>query len=131
MTADLFHVGHLNAIANAYQICDQLYIGLLTDKAINKYKGKPPIIPYEERKLILRYVLFPLRGKIYKQKSINPLTGLKKTKADIMFSGDGFTKEEVAAADKLGVGKLIFKYCEQTSTTKIKERVIKIGRAHV
>jgi cytidyltransferase-like protein len=125
MTADLFHVGHINAILKANKLCDKLYIGLLTDKAIKKYKGQLPVIPESQRQCMLITMLNTFGYSIIMQGSINPFKNLKKWKADILFSGDGFTEEEQKAAEKLGIALCEFPYHEGQSTTKIKQRVIK------
>lgn len=61
-TFDLFHVGHLNLLKRCHEIAGengQVIVSLNTDEFIQKYKGKPPVICYEDRKTILeacRYV---------------------------------------------------------------------------
>ena len=41
MSADLLHPGHLNIIAKAREIGDEVIVGLLTDRAIASYKRLP------------------------------------------------------------------------------------------
>ena len=56
---DIFHQGHLNILKNTKALCDYLIVGVSTDELIIKSKGRPPIIPFEERISILeanRYV---------------------------------------------------------------------------
>ena len=55
-TFDLFHSGH----ANFLRLCRKLagddgkvVVSLNTDEFIQEYKGKPPIMSYQERKAIL------------------------------------------------------------------------------
>jgi glycerol-3-phosphate cytidylyltransferase len=61
-TFDLFHVGHLNLLKRCYEIAGpkgQVIVSLNTDEFIEKYKGKKPLMSYEDRKAILescRYV---------------------------------------------------------------------------
>ena len=55
-TFDLFHIGHLNLLKRCSQIAGtdgQVIVALNTDEFIENYKGKKPIIPYEDRKSIL------------------------------------------------------------------------------
>jgi glycerol-3-phosphate cytidylyltransferase len=55
-TFDLFHVGHLNLLKRCREIAGwtgQVIVSLNTDEFIYKYKGKNPVIPYEDRKAIL------------------------------------------------------------------------------
>jgi len=56
---DIFHQGHLNILKKTKELCDYLVVGVSTDELIIKSKGRPPVIPFEERISILeanRYV---------------------------------------------------------------------------
>ncbi|MDO6639521.1 adenylyltransferase/cytidyltransferase family protein [Shewanella sp. 5_MG-2023] len=56
---DIFHQGHLNILKKTKELCDYLVVGVSTDEVIINSKGRPPIIPFEERISILeanRYV---------------------------------------------------------------------------
>ncbi|WP_438499229.1 adenylyltransferase/cytidyltransferase family protein [Alteromonas australica] len=56
---DIFHQGHLNILKKTKQLCDYLIVGVSTDELIIQSKGRPPLIPFEERISILesnRYV---------------------------------------------------------------------------
>ena len=56
---DMFHIGHLNIIRRAKELCDYLIVGVSTDELVRKEKNKTPVIPYEERMAIieaLKYV---------------------------------------------------------------------------
>lgn len=46
---DIFHHGHLNIIQKSKALCDHLVVGISTDDLIVREKGKPPVIPFEER----------------------------------------------------------------------------------
>ncbi len=55
---DMFHVGHLNIIKNAKQLCDYLIVAVTTDEICQKYKHKTPIIKYEDRKAIVESIKY-------------------------------------------------------------------------
>lgn len=61
-TFDLFHAGHAHLLRQCRTLAGargRVVVGLNHDRFISLYKGKPPIMPYEERYAILlacRYV---------------------------------------------------------------------------
>ena len=83
---DLFHIGHLNVLKNAKELCDYLIVGVSTDEVVESYKHKKPIIPYEERKAIveaMRYV-----DKVVPQTDMDKMKAWDKLRFDVMFHGD-------------------------------------------
>lgn len=58
-TFDLFHKGHVNFLKKCKRFGGKVIVALNTDEFIQEYKGKPPVMTYEERKEALlgcRYV---------------------------------------------------------------------------
>lgn len=58
-TFDLFHSGHVNFLKTCRKFSNNITVALNTDDFIERYKGKKPIIPYNDRYNILmscRYV---------------------------------------------------------------------------
>lgn len=43
-TFDLFHIGHLNVINQAKELCDYLIVGVNSDHLVNEYKHHYPMI---------------------------------------------------------------------------------------
>lgn len=82
---DMFHIGHLNVIRRAKELCDYLIVGVSTDELVMQEKNKIPVIPYEERAAIveaLRYV-----DKVVPQTDKNKLGAWEKYHFDKMFVG--------------------------------------------
>ena len=56
---DMFHIGHLNILRRAKELCDYLIVGVSTDELVEHDKNKTPIIPFKNRCAIveaIRYV---------------------------------------------------------------------------
>ena len=45
---DMFHIGHLNILEKAKNMCNELIVGVSSDELVS-YKHKKAIIPFEER----------------------------------------------------------------------------------
>ena len=54
---DLFHIGHLNLLRNAKSMCDELIVGVTSEKLV-KYKFKTSVIPFDERIEIVRSIKY-------------------------------------------------------------------------
>jgi len=116
MTADLLHIGHLKALQQCAQR-GRVIVGLLSDECIKKYKGKPPIIPFEERRALLE-CLAPV-DEVRRQNTLKPdLTGI-----NYLASGDGFEPEEEQAAKEANCILANISYYQGQSTTLIKQKV--------
>lgn len=55
---DMFHIGHLNVIQHAKELCDYLIVGVSTDELVEREKDKTPVIPYEERAAIVSAIKY-------------------------------------------------------------------------
>lgn len=53
-TFDMGHLGHINLFRRCRELAlsDKVIIGLNTDEFITKYKGKPPVMTYQERSIM-------------------------------------------------------------------------------
>lgn len=126
---DLFHIGHLNLLKNAKGMCDKLIVGVTTDELV-KYKGKNPIIPFEDRIEIVRNIKYV--DAVVGQVDMDKLTMCKKLKASILFVGDDWYdtpkwdnyEREFKEA---GIQIVYFPYTIGVSSTKI-THVLKTAR---
>jgi len=82
---DLFHIGHLNLLRNAKGMCDKLVVGVTTDDLV-LYKGKKPLIPFEDRIEIVRACKYV--DAAVPQYDMDKLSMCKKLGARILFVGD-------------------------------------------
>tara|TARA_Y100001970_G_scaffold2704_1_gene3191 strand:+ start:44427 stop:45752 length:1326 start_codon:yes stop_codon:yes gene_type:complete len=84
LSADLIHQGHMNIIKVGRDL-GKVIVGLLTDEAISSYK-RLPLIPFEERKLIIEN----LKGvsKVIPQRTLDYVPNLIEIKPDYVVHGD-------------------------------------------
>ena len=131
MSADLIHPGHLNIIKEAAKLGD-LYIGLLTDKAIASYK-RLPYLAFEQRKAIIE----ALKGvvKVIPQETLDYRPNLEKLKPDFVVHGDDWkegvqrqTRQQVIDTLAKWGGQLVeVAYTEGISSTKLNTAVREVG----
>tara|TARA_Y100000385_G_C13026838_1_gene608807 strand:+ start:728 stop:1162 length:435 start_codon:yes stop_codon:yes gene_type:complete len=118
---DLFHVGHLNLLRNASNLCDKLIVGVSTDELVS-YKNKKAVIPHNERMEIVRNI----KGvdAVVPQENMDKFKMWELLKFDIMFVGDDWYGTEKwnkieAKFEEVGVKIIYFPYTKGISSTKI------------
>jgi glycerol-3-phosphate cytidylyltransferase len=116
---DLFHIGHLNLLKNAKGLCDKLVVGVTVDELV-EYKGKKPIIPFEERIEIVRSIKYV--DTTIPQYDMDKLTMCKKLGASVMFVGDDwYDTEKWKVYEKEfaqeGIKIIYFPYTKGTSSS--------------
>ena len=123
---DLFHIGHLNLLKNASCMCDKLIVGVTTDD-LSMYKGKFPMIPFNDRMEIVRSIKYV--SAVVPQDNMDKLSMCKKLKAKVMFVGDDWYNtpkwnEYEKEFESEGVQIIYFPYTKGTSSTKISEALL-------
>lgn len=129
-TFDLLHFGHFNFLKKCKQISDYVVVSLNTDEFVEKFKGRKPIMNFEERKKSLEYcqyvdeVIPNMHGKDSKPciLSVNPT---------ILAIGDDWAKKDYYkqmsfTQDWLDEHDVVLTYIPYTkgiSTTEIKSRL--------
>jgi len=53
-TFDMFHIGHLNLLHQASELCERLIVGVNTDQLVSEYKHKTPVVNEQDRAAIIR-----------------------------------------------------------------------------
>lgn len=136
-TFDLFHYGHVNFLRECHQLCTNtrpyIYVSLNTDWFIERFKGKPPIMSYNERRIVLE-------GCRYVDKVI-PNTGghdskiaIRRVKPDFIIIGDDWLdKDYMKQMDfdedwlsSMGIELVYVPYTREISSTEIKKRCKKL-----
>ena len=119
MAGDIIHPGHINFLKTCKFFCDWLVVGVMTDEAIEGYKGKKPIMTYTERVVIIENI------KVFDE--ISPQNTFEYSsimlhspfKPDIIFDSIEH-KRETGVTERM-----LIKYTEGISSTIIKERIRK------
>lgn len=53
-TYDMFHIGHLNLLRHAKELCETLIVGINSDALVQKYKNKTPVVNEHDRLEIIK-----------------------------------------------------------------------------
>lgn len=128
---DLFHVGHLNLLKHAKEMCDFLIVGVSTDDVVKANKHKKAVIPFEQRAEIvssIKYVDQVVAQTRYD--ADGKIEAATKYNADVVFVGsdwEGTKKwEEIEARLKrIGVDVVYLKHTDGISSTIIRETLHK------
>lgn len=128
-TFDLFHMNHVKFLKRCAEL-GSVTVSLNTDEFIEKYKGKPPIIPYEERAAVVagcRYVsaVVPNLG------GADSRVAIELVKPDIIVVGSDWARRDYYSQmgfdqdwlDERGIAMCYVPYGKGVSTTQIKERM--------
>lgn len=128
-TFDLFHRGHVAFLKRAASF-GKVVVSLNTDEFITEYKGKPPIMSYDERAEVLaacRYVhrVIPNTG------GADSRPAIEATQPDLIIVGSDWATRDYHAQmsfsqawlDAHGIGLLFLPYTKDISTTDIKARL--------
>lgn len=123
---DIFHEGHVELLKNAKSMCDKLIVGLTTDEQVS-YKGKYPIMSYNQRKIVLesnKYV-----DLVIPQHNHDKVDAWLKLKFDILFVGDDWYNSEQwnnyeKRLKEFGVKVVYFPYTRGISTTLLKRHIV-------
>ena len=83
---DMFHIGHLNLLNNARDLCEHLIVGVNSDELVTQYKHKLPVIPEEERRLIVANIKAVDACEIVN--TLDKVENYKRFHYDAVFIGD-------------------------------------------
>ena len=125
---DMFHVGHLNLINRAKDLCDYLIVGVNADELVREYKHKTPVIPEEDRRMIVENIRSVDECKIVY--TLDKKEAWMRFHFDAIFIGDDWkgnsrwleTEEQLRP---YGVKVVYLPYTHQVSSTMLKKDVDK------
>lgn len=131
---DMFHIGHLNLLKQAKELCDFLVVGVNSDELVWSYKKKATVIPSKDRAEIVRSVKYVDQCDIVY--SLDKFEQWKKYKFEAVFIGDDWkgnkrwieTEKEL---EKAGAVVIYLSYTPGISSTflrKEEKNAVKEGK---
>lgn len=117
---DLFHIGHLNILKRAKEMCEHLIVGVSTDELVLSYKQKTPAIPFDERIAIVEAIKYV--DEVIAQETRDKIVAYHEHKFDAMFVGDDWKGSEIfmeveKELNANGSEVVYFPYTQSTSST--------------
>lgn len=121
LVADVLHFGHLLYLENASKLCDALFVGILSDKAVMEKKPKP-IMSLAERINIVKSLKFVTC--VVCQDEYSPLNNCMAIRPDILIESS--SHKEMPANNfmkSIGARVIVLPYYSEQSSSNIKERI--------
>lgn len=123
---DMFHIGHLNILRKAKELCDYLIVGVTTDKLCYERKNKYPIIPEEDRKAIVESIRYV--DEVVLQEDMDKVRFVRDNNIDVVFVGsdwkgtDAWNNYERLFKD-IGCDVVYFEHTDKISSTILRDKI--------
>ena len=123
---DMFHIGHLNILKKAKEMCDCLIVGVTTDALCVSRKNKKPIICETERIAIVKAIRYV--DQVVLQEDMNKLATVKKYNVDVVFVGSDWKgtpswNEYEKQFAEIGCSVVYLDHTEGISSTILREKL--------
>lgn len=123
---DMFHIGHLNILKRAKELCDYLIVGVTTDALCYARKGKYPIICEAERMEIVAEMRCV--DQVVLQENMDKLAAVKKYHVDSVFVGSDWKgteawKQYEKEFAKVGCVVVYLDHTDGISSTILRDRL--------
>ncbi len=127
---DMFHVGHLNLLRSARMRSRFLVVGVASDEFADRLKGRPPVVPCDERIEIISAL--GIVDEVVIDRSLDKTLIWQQYPFDVIFKGTdwqstpkGYRLERAMA--QVGADVIYFPYTEQTSSTLLRSFLDEAG----
>lgn len=129
-TFDIFHYGHMNFLRRCSKLADTVVVALNTDEFIEQFKGRRPVMSYEERrKSLLEYPY--VNEVIPNVGGQDSRVTILQVQPDIIAIGDDWARKDYYAQmnftqewlDERDILLVYIPYTQGISSTEIKKRV--------
>lgn len=132
-TFDLFHAGHIKFLKACRRIAGEdgyVLIALNTDEFIEAYKGKPPVMTYEERKTVLLACKY-VDSVVPNLSGADSKPTIMTYEPDFIVIGDDWARKDYYAQmqftqewlDEQDIQLVYVPYTQGISTTDLKKRI--------
>ncbi|CAM3420680.1 adenylyltransferase/cytidyltransferase family protein [Nocardioides dubius] len=123
---DLFHVGHLNVLRQAREMCDVLVAGVVGDEIVRAVKGVQPFVPLRERLEIV--AALGIVDQVHAELTPSKVDAWQEVGFDRIFKGDdwrGTPKGDELERQMAEVGAEVvyFPYTVHTSSTQLRRAI--------
>lgn len=123
---DLFHIGHLNALRQARELCDVLVAGIVSDEVCEQVKGLRPFVPLEERLAIVDAI--GIVDATYAELTTDKLDAWRQVGFRRVFKGDDWRdtlrgRELERRVGTVGAEVVYFPYTAHTSSTQLRRAI--------
>ena len=131
-TFDLFHAGHVEFLRRCSQIADEVIVSLNSDQFIEKYKGKPPVMSYKERRTVINACKY-VDAVVLNTGGADSKPSIEPVKPDIIAIGSDWARKDYHAQmqfdqdwlDARDISLIYIPYTDGISSTDIKRRLSK------
>lgn len=125
---DMFHIGHLNILRRAKELCEILVVGVTTDELCFKRKNKYPIINEKERMAIVEAIRYV--DKVVPQSDMDKIRPVKELGADAVFVGSDWKGTEAwnnyeKQFAEVNCSVVYLDYTDGISSTILREKISK------
>lgn len=123
---DMFHIGHLNILRRAKELCEFLIVGVTTDELCFMRKNKYPLINQQDRMEIVRAIRYV--DEVVFQESMDKLSAVKEYGCNVVFVGSDWKgtaawNEYEKQFATCGCDVVYLDYTDGISSTIIKEKL--------
>jgi glycerol-3-phosphate cytidylyltransferase len=125
---DLFHIGHVNLLRRAKELCDYLIVGVVTDEQVRNVKRTTPYMPFEDRIGIVRACRYVDEAVEIPKEYYTTKEAYRRYQFDVQFSGSDYENDPGWLKNREflrsnGADLVFFPYTESTSSTKLKRDI--------
>jgi len=122
-TFDMFHIGHLNLLHQAKELCDVLIVGVNSDKLVQEYKKETPVVNEHDRMEIVKEMRCV--DGVFLCHTLNKTAIWEERHFDVIFIGSDWKgnarwKQTEEDLRPLGVDVIYLKHTEGICSTQLR-----------